>query len=207
LSLLAKPNSVILIGPDGKTIPAQLTGPGLLAPKESGSEIHFILPRLAVGETLTLKATLSTAAPTSDHAFRWHDRPGDFTELSFGTRPVLRYQYQALDESSEPSRNRTNKVFHHLYSPLGDVLTTNGLPGDPAIHSPHHRGIFYGFRGIQYGNGKTADVWHCTNGAYQAHDRFLAEEAGPVLGRHRAAISWHGEDKQVFALEERELTV
>jgi hypothetical protein len=28
-----------------------------------------------------------------------------------------------------------------------------------------------------------------------------------VLGRHRLAISWHGQDKQVFANEERELTV
>ena len=72
---------------------------------------------------------------------------------------------------------------------------------------PHHRGIFYGFNRISYGKGKTADVWHCTNGAHQAHDRFLASEAGPVLGRHRLAISWHGQDKQVFAEEERELTV
>src|SRR5262249_33530257 len=29
----------------------------------------------------------------------------------------------------------------------------------------------------------------------------------PVLARHRLAISWHGQDKQAFANEERELTV
>ena len=73
--------------------------------------------------------------------------------------------------------------------------------------SPHHRGIFYGFNRIRYGNGKTADVWHCTNGAHQVHDHFLASEAGPVLGRQRMALSWHGQGKQAFANEERELTV
>src|SRR5216684_1053061 len=195
VSLRAKPASVILTGPDGKTIPAQLTRPGLLAPKETWSEIHFVLPRLLAGESLPLKATLSTESPTSGDSFSWHDHAGDFTELRFGTRPVLRYHYRAYDESSKASRDRTYKVFHHLYSPKGDVLTTNGLPDDPAIHSPHHRGIFYGFNRISYGKGKTADVWHCTNGAHQAHDRFLATEAGPLLGRHRVAISWHGQDR------------
>jgi hypothetical protein len=207
VSLRAKPTTVILTGPDGKMIPAQLTRPGLLAPKETWSEIYFVLPRLLAGESLSLKATLSTESPTSGDSFSWHDHAGDFTELSLGTRPVLRYHYRAYDESSKASRDRTYKVFHHLYSPKGDVLTTNGLPDDPGIHSPHHRGIFYGFNRISYGNGRTADVWHCTNGAHQAHDRFLASEAGPVLGRHRLAINWHGQDRQVFANEERELTV
>ena len=207
VSLRAKPTSVILTGPDGKTIPAQLTRPGLLAPKETWGEIHFILPRLLAGESLALKATLSAESSPSPDTFSWHDQAGDFTELRFGTRPVLRYYYRAYDDSSNASREQTYKVFHHLYSPKGDMFVTNGLPGDPAIHSPHHRGIFYGFNRVSYGNGKTADLWHCPNGAYQAHDRFLASEAGPLLGRHRVAISWHGQDGQAFAQEERELTV
>jgi hypothetical protein len=202
-----KSAAAIVTGPDGKTIPAQLTRPGLLAAADSWCEIHFILPLLKAGESLRLRATLSPEAPPRREAFSWHDHAGDFTELRFGTRRVLRYHYAALDESSRESRERTYKVFHHLYSPKGDVLTTGGLSDDPAVHSPHHRGIFYGFNRISYGNGKTTDVWHCTNGAYQAHDRFLAAEAGPVLGRHRLAISWHGQDKQAFANEERELTV
>jgi hypothetical protein len=206
-SLPAKPATVTLTGDDGKTIPAQLTRPGLLAPKEAGGEVHFILPRLRAGASLRLKATLAPAAPAGARAFAWHDRAGDFTELRFGTRPVLRYHYRAYDESSEASRDQTYKVFHHLFSPKGDLLTTNGLPNDPGIHSPHHRGIFYAFNRIRYGNGKTADLWHCTNGAHLSHDRFLAGEAGPVLGRHRLALSWYGQDGQAFAREERELTV
>jgi hypothetical protein len=206
VALRAEPTTVIVTDPDGKTIPAQLTRPGLLASEEIGREIHLILPPLKTGEALQLKATLSTDLSPRGDSFSWHDQAGDFTELRFGTRPVLRYHYRAFDESSAANREQTYKVFHHLYSPKGDVLTTNGLPNDPAIHSPHHRGIFYGFNRIRYGNGKTADVWHCTNGAHQAHDRFLAIEAGAVLGRHRLAIRWHSPDKQVFAEEERELT-
>jgi hypothetical protein len=207
VSLPDKPVSVILTDPQGKTIPAQLTRPGLLAPPECWREIHFILPLLKAGQSLRLRATLPTESPPRGDTFSWQDKAGDFTELHFGTRPVLRYHYRAYDESSKESRDRTYKVFHHLFSPKGDVLTTGGLSDDPDVHSPHHRGIFFGFNRIRYGNGKTADTWHCTNGAHQSHDRFLASEAGPVLGRHRLAISWHGQDKQAFAQEERELTV
>jgi hypothetical protein len=208
VSVPDKPTTVILTGPDGKTIPAQLTGPGLLAPEDCGGEIHFILPHLAARESLVLKATLSTESPMGGDTFSWHDHAGDFTELRFGTRSVLRYHYRAYDESSKENRDRTYKVFHHLYSPKGDVLVTGGLSDDADVHSPHHRGIFYGFNRISYGGpGKTADTWHCPKGEYQAHDGFLASETGSVLGRHRVAISWHGQDRQVFANEERELTV
>jgi hypothetical protein len=203
----AKPTAVILTGPDGKTIPAQLTGPGWLGPEATWREIHFILPLLKAHESLRLKATLAAELPRKQgDAFAWNDHAGDFTELRFGTRPVLRYHYRAYDDSSEANRVRTYKVFHHLYSPKGDVLTTGGLSDDPDVHSPHHRGIFFGFNRISYDNGKTADTWHCTNGAYQAHERFLVSEAGPVLGRHRVTISWRGKDKHAFAEEVRELT-
>ena len=196
--------SITLTLPDGHAIPAQWTGPGLIS--ASGRELHFILPHLAAGESVRLKATPSTDRPSGNPGFNWHDHPGNHADLLFGTRPVLTYHYAHLDESSPASRVRTHKVFHHLYSPRGDRVVTNGLSGDPKVHSPHHRGIFYGFNRISYDDGRTADVWHCTDGAYQEHDRFLSSEAGPVLGRHRVAISWHGRDK-AFAEEERELTV
>src|SRR5262245_7634991 len=197
--------SVNLTGPDGKIIPVQLTKSGLLA--RGAEEIHFILPYLRAGESVRMKVTLSSGSPPAAPGFVWRDHLGDRIDLLFGNRPVVTYHYHPLDESSKESRDRTYKVFHHLYSPQGDRVVTNGLPDDPKIHSPHHRGIFYGFNRISYGNGQTADLWHCGNGEYQEHDRFLAAEAGPVLGRHRLAISWHGKDKKKFADEERELTV
>jgi hypothetical protein len=196
---------MILTGLDGKTIPAQLTRLGLLAPKDTGSELHFIVAQLKAGESLRLMATSASAEPATKDSFAWHEKAGDSTELRFGARPVLRYHYRSYDTSSKENRDQTYKVFHHLFSPQGDVLTTNGLPNDPAIHSPHHRGIMYAFNRIRYEVNKMADTWHCTDGAHQSHERFLASETGPVLGRHRLLLSWHGKDR-AFAEEERELT-
>src|SRR6266536_7104 len=55
--------SVMLSGADGKSIPAQWTGPGLLS--SAAGELHFVLPHLAAGESVRLKATLSTRPPSS----------------------------------------------------------------------------------------------------------------------------------------------
>src|SRR5207247_2519955 len=48
---------------------------------------------------------------------------------------------------------------------------------------------------------------HCAGGAHQSHEKLLASEAGNLMGRHRLEIAWHGQDKEVIAREERELTV
>ena len=196
--------SVSLVGTDGKPIPAQWTGPGLTS--GDAGELHFVLPHLAAGESVRLKATFSTQPPSGAGGFTWHDHHGHHTDLMFGERSIMTYHYERFDESTPASRVRTYKVFHHVYSPKGDRIVTGGLNEDPKVHSPHHRGIFYGFNRITYDNGKTADTWHCIDGAFQQHERFLASEQGPVLGRHRVDISWHGKDV-AFAEEERELTV
>jgi hypothetical protein len=196
--------SVTLARTDGPSIPAQCTGPGLTS--SAAGELHFVLAHLGAGESLRLKATLSTQPHSNAGGFAWRDHPGLDTTLVFGERPILRYHYERLDESTPASRVRTYKVFHHVFSPKGDRVVTGGLNEDPKVHSPHHRGIFYGFNRIGYGDGKTADTWHCIEGAYEQHERFLASEQGPVLGRHRVEISWHGRDA-AFAMEERELTV
>ncbi|HZU34792.1 MAG TPA: DUF6807 family protein, partial [Gemmataceae bacterium] len=187
----------------------QLTPPGVLtkiqpvAAGEAFRELHFILPSLMKGQTLALKAHLSTDGQASGTSFVWKDTPGEYAELSFGNRPVLRYMYHALDESSKEKRDQTFKVFHHLYDPTGTRLVTNG----PSGLFPHHRGLFFGFNKTTYGDGKLVDTWHCTGDTYQSHERFLESVAGPVLGRHRVEIAWHGKGKEVFAKEQRELTV
>ena len=195
--------SVKLARADGQLIPAQWTGPSLTS--SAAGEVHFIVPHLGAGELLQLKGTLSTE-PLKVGGLTWHDHPGHHTDLTLGARKIVTYHYERLDESTPASRVRTYKVFHHVYSPNGDRIVTGGLNEDPKVHSPHHRGIFYGFNRIIYGNGKRADTWHCIDGAFQQHERFLASEQGPVLARHRMEISWHGKDA-TFALEERELTV
>lgn len=195
--------SVILVGADSKLIPAQWTRPCIFASNQS--ELHFILPNLKAGESVRLKARFSVDSPPAGERFAWDDHPPKYTILRFGQRPVTTYHYERLDESTPESRVRTYKIFHHLYSPNGERIVTNGLNEDPKVHSPHHRGIFYGFNRITYGNGKSADTWHCINGACQQHERLLSSDEGPILGRHRVLISWHGKDR-AFAEEERELT-
>lgn len=202
----AKARSVELRGYHGGTVTAQLTAPGLLAESSRPSggrvlrELHFVLPGLKAGETLRLRGTISSSATAKGETFRWHDTPGEHAELRFGSRPVLRYMYKALD-----ARNRvaTYKVFHHLYDPSGRRLVTKG----PGGRYTHHRGLFYGFNKTTYGGGKKVDIWHCKGDVHQAHVRFLSTEEGPVLGRHRVEINWHGLGKEVFAREERELAV
>jgi hypothetical protein len=189
----------------------QITSPGLLSsarPAARGKEnreLHFILPALKAGSSLTLKAVFGDGkapAPGAD-VFQWHDTPGEYSKLRRGGRPVLRYVDHPLDDSTKQQREQTYKVYHHLYDPAGERLVTKG----PGGLYTHHRGLFYGFRKVRYGDRKEVDIWHCTNDTYQGHERILASEAGPVLGRQRVLIAWHGVKKEVFAREEREVTV
>ena len=195
--------SARLVGPDGEMLPAQMTAPRLAS--DEGPELHFILPRLPAGESMKFQAILSDQ-PASGEEFTWRHNTGDFALLSFGEQPVLRYHHEAYDPSTPANLERTYKVFHHVFAPHENLLLTGGLSSDPNVHSVHHRGIFFGFNRIGYGAGKSADTWHCLRGAHQSHEGFSSEEAGPVMGRHRIKIAWHGEDGQAFAEEDREIT-
>ena len=205
---LAGAQWVGIVGADETSLAGQLTAPGLLAKTAAtsagqvASELHFILPRLKAGQSLTLKASISTDAPSWPSSFRWRDTKGEHMDLRLDDQPVLRYMYKAIDDSDPKARELTYKPYHHLFDPTGKRLVTKG----PGGQYTHHRGLYYGFNKITYGDGKKADTWHCTKGTHESHEGVRASEAGPVLGRHRVAIDWHGEDKQVFG-EEREMTV
>ncbi|MGE3806821.1 MAG: DUF6807 family protein [Gemmataceae bacterium] len=186
---------------EGKTLIGQVTAPGLLSKQEGklARELHFILPELKAGASKTYKVTLGGSA--SGDKFTWKDTPGKSSELSFGDHPVLRYMYEALDPKN---REETYKVYHHLFDPAGKRVVTKG----PGGQYTHHRGLYLGFNKITYADGKKkCDVWHCSGKAYQSHEKVLASEAGPVLGRHTLEIGWHGQEGEIFAVEERELTV
>lgn len=224
--LVALPNDfkdsahVIVTGPDEKQQAGQITRAGLLVqPLKAGDnqfvgELHFFVPKLAAGESATFTASIGKAQEETPLSFNWVDSSQargekdeyaeQSRELRLGTRPVLRYMHSQLDESTKEGRSATFKPYHHLYDPTGKRLVTKG----PGGLFPHHRGVFYGWNKITYGSeGKQqADVWHCNNGEYQEHTEILLEEAGPVLGRQRVKINWRGRDKQVFAVETRELT-
>lgn len=204
---LARTNAV-LVDAAGKALPCQLTGPALtteLVPvsgTDEQRELHFILPELKAGATARFQLKVGADLPKPAAGFEWIEKAQE-TELHLGKRPVLRYIHPMFDDSSKERREQTFKVFHHLFDPKGERLMTNG----PGGQYPHHRGLFYGFNKITYGEGKKADIWHCTGDTFQEHVKTLASESGPVLGRHRVELAWHGERKEVFAREEREMTV
>lgn len=178
----------------------QITEPSVLS-ADGKAELVFVLPLIEANETTQLYGKTISAAEVN-HGFRFADNPGKFNELSLNDRPVMRYMYEALDRSSDERIGETYKVFHHVYDPSGARYVTKG----PGGLFPHHRGLFFGFNRISYGDGQQADIWHCRHGEHQAHREFVSEEAGPVLGRQKLAIDWHGRDDHVFATETRELT-
>jgi hypothetical protein len=136
--------------------------------------------------------------------FEWKDTPGDHLDLLYNGQPALRYMYKALDESSPEARAATFKPYHHVWSPDGKTLLTNGAG---AKLYPHHHGVFYGFNKCTYGDGKEADVWHCTFGCYQQNEKLLEQHADADGASHKAAIDWHGKDGKAFAHEQREMAV
>jgi hypothetical protein len=129
--------------------------------------------------------------------------------------PILRYMHAAYDNTTIDKQNKTYKVFHHLYDPAGNRLVTNGghtdlYDDEKKLLYPHHRGLMFAFNKISYGEGlkKTADTWHAKPGdTHQEHEKFLSHEAEAVLARQRVLVRWHGAKNDVFATEERELTV
>src|SRR5262249_51221438 len=150
----------------------QLTAPGLLTeqvkPAQDGQvrrDLHLVVPALKAGGALTLKGVVSTELAFPVKGFAWKDTPGQYAELSLHGRPVLRYMYRALDESSKDARNKSYKVFHHLYDPAGKRFVTNGGHTDPYENEkkllyPHHRGLMFGFNKVSYDGGKKkADTW------------------------------------------------
>ena len=205
--------TVVELPSDAPVLPiAQLTAPGLLSEGESKSgsrsvprELHLVVTNLKAGQSLALPVTISDKAPAakSQELLRWSEPNGKSVDLLAGDRPLLRYMYEPIDTSTKERRDETYKPFHHLFDPASDRLVTKGAGGK----FPHHRGLFFGFNKITYGDGRKADVWHATGDAHQVHKKFLSEEAGPLLARHRVAIDWNGEKGKTFATEERELTV
>ena len=201
--LLAEARSVTLTDADGKELPAQLTRPGLLnasaiRPGVVARELHFILPTLKKGGSIELTAVLSSDPPPPPR-FTWRNAPGEYAELIRGTRPVVRYMCNTLDQSN---LEETYKVYHHVYDPAGIRFVTKGSGGK----YPHHRGLFFGYCDVTYGDGQKANTWSGRN-TPQTHGGILAEEVGPVLGRHLAAVEWRGKQNEVYLNESREVTV
>ena len=200
------PETVTLSDADGNQMLGQISTPSARTLKQYDSEtvkgvyeLQFVLPELAKGDSLELAASKSGLNP--NRLFQWHDDGSTQAELQFGDRPVIKYMYEPVDDSSKQRRGETYKVYHQVYTPDGSRLITKG----PGGLFPHHRGLFYGFNRISYG-GQKADVWHCSKGESQGQRKSLEQVGGPVMGRDLNAIHWRGQDGQPFVSEVRETT-
>jgi hypothetical protein len=159
--------------------------------------MRLLLPLLAVSAFLP---PLSAVAE-----FAWKDTEGKSLELSFQSRPVASYVYEALDENSPERREETYKPFCHIYRPgYGESeLLTKG----PGGKFTHHRGIFYGFSKIRYTDRdgvmhQNVDNWHCRK-ACQIHRKFTATGADKDSAFFTSEIDWLGDDGDRFAVESR----
>jgi hypothetical protein len=173
-------------------------------------ELHFVLPHLAADGIEEIQGTIARdhppvkppEGPEKPAGFHWLDVPKDYILLTYDGKPVMKYMDQPIDESSKESREKTFKVYHHVFDPEGEQLITKG----PGGLYTHHRGLFYGFQRITYNGGKDhCNIWECPD-AFQSHEGVISSEAGPVLGRHLLKIDWHAEKTGIFAHEEREMT-
>ena len=199
----------------------QFTAPGITTESipPSGDrlvrrDLHFILPELKAGEKRTFVCSFESELGA---ALRWKgDDKLVWTNRKESVPPiVLKYMHAPYDNSAPEQRNRTYKVFHHLYDPAGKAPVTNGGQTDAYTDEkkllyPHHRGLMFAFNKISYGEGlkQKADTWHAMPGdTHQEHEKVLRQEEGTVLGRHRVLVRWHGPMNEIFVTEERELTV
>jgi hypothetical protein len=196
--------------PDGKIYLAQTAKPALLDPQNKAQYAVFVVPELKAGQTLNLTVGPAFGLERAT-AYKFTPEKDGQTDLvladSFGAVKVLSYFHPKHDPKDH---YYTFKPFHNVfdrYTPPGLLLTNSSAKTDKDGQFPHHRGLFFGFNRITYGDKKTADIWHGKDNVYAEHDEMLSTEAGMIFGRHRAAISWHGKDGQTFASEQREVTV
>ena len=189
--------------PDGKLLDAQTLKPGVLDPQDKSQYVVFVLPSLKAGETISLSLAEPREARTP--AFAFDPEKDGQTDLTFGTRKVLSYFHPKHDPKDH---YYTFKPFHNVFDPAkGELMLTNSSAKTAKDGQfPHHRGLFFGFNRISYGEKKTADIWHGHDNVYSQHDGTLSSVGGPVAGRHTCSIGWYGKDGAEFARETREVT-
>jgi hypothetical protein len=171
--------------------------------QKAARTLTFVLPKLPANETVRVRPATLTYVQAPPH-FKFTDKPGESADLAFDGTPVLRYMNAPRDAKNHYP---TFKPFHQAFDPAdGKTLLSSGAGKDAKDGQfPHHRGIFYGFAKVSYGD-KKADIWHGKDNVFTQHDKVLSRDAGEVYGRETDAISWHGSDGATFADETRTVT-
>lgn len=206
LTLAAPPAPVVCSVPDASGNVAVLADGTTVPAQRSGDKLVFVAPRADGPLAVTVATRNYVMAPPQ---FRVFVEDGRHVDLVYDKRPVVRFMNPPHDTSSADRHELTFKPFHHVFDPAeGKTLLTNGagLAKDKSQLYPHHRGLFYAFNRVSYGDQKDVDVWHGRKNEYVAYQKTLASEAGEVFARHAVALGWFGKDGKPFADEERGLT-
>jgi len=152
---------------------------------------------------------IACMAHAAEPQFRFEEKKGEYIDVLFGDRKLVRYMNKPRDGSTKDTHELSFKPFHHVFDPVkGETLLTNGagLAADKANTFPHHRGIFYAFNRISY-DKETCDVWHGKANEFVLHDSVVSQEANDKHARQKSKLLWCGKDGKPFATEEREITV
>jgi hypothetical protein len=164
----------------------------------------FVMPSLKAGEKVDFSFIAVKRQPPVEYSFK--ETPGEFIDLLYGDKPVLRYVNKPHDAKDH---YMTFKPFHQVFDPTdGKAMLSSGAhPLTKEFQFPHHRGIFFGFNKISYGEKQTADIWHGTKNVFSTHVKTKVSEAGEVFAKQTSEISWNGEDAKPFANESRTVVV
>jgi len=170
----------------------------------SGTGAVFVVPALKAGETLTFP--VAAVKRVSPPVYGFKENKGESLDLVLGDKPVLRFVNRPRDEKNH---YLTFKPFHQMFDPTdGKTILSSGTYATPKDGKfPHHRGLFFGFNKIAYGDKQAADIWHGTKNVFSTTEKVTGIETGEVFAAHTAAITWHGTDGKTFATEARTVTV
>ena len=200
---------IVAVAPGGFGYDA--TANGVMTPAQTDGETSVVLlPLLKAGGSATVgpwKPEPNGPRPEQPQLpFVFKETKGEHLDLFFTGRPVLRFVDKPHDANDH---YLTFKPFHQMFDPKdGKTLLSSGAhPNTKEFLFPHHRGLFFGFNKISYGDKQTADIWHGTDNVFSTTDKILEQVSGRVFARHTAAISWHGKDGKTFADEKRTVTV
>jgi len=183
----------------GSPIPIQVEPSDGIAVKR---QLWWLMPPGASGKrTFVLLEDRTPAEPVLKAR---KDRTSGQLDISDGGQPVLRYNYQTI----EPKEEFLNKVkpddrkyarargdyIHPLYGPDGQELTK-----DWSVDHPHHRGIYWAWPEVDYGEER-GDL-HALQRVFARPTGHYALEDGSVYAQIEAENLWQWEDREPIVRE------
>jgi hypothetical protein len=202
---------------DGVSYAADLAKPGLTDVKNDDKLFTFLMPAVPANSSTKLFLGFNAGPQSSDLStamkYQIVEKPNEYVDVVRHNHTLVRFINKKRDDKDH---YLTFKPFHQVFAPSWGKpekeinLTSGAHPKTAEFLFPHHRGIFYGFNKISYGDKQTADIWHGEKNVYSQCDKIMIDNDygfGNAFGRYTVAISWHGMDGATFAEEQRETTV